>query len=82
MRKVPLYEVDPRQVGSGFFTKLGTAGEALSSHTLVYLDANGQWKKCDADIAATMPIVGITLDDIASGLKGRVLLQGIIGSAS
>jgi hypothetical protein len=60
----------------------GTAGETVAAGNLIYFDdADNEWKKCDADIAAT---VENTLLGIAQGagvdggtISGGVILRGM-----
>ena len=67
--------------GSGFY-EVGEAGSALGDRKLVYLDANGVWQLADADAAATMPTLGITIGAISTGSTGKILTYGYIGLAS
>lgn len=75
------YPLEYKREGSGFYEN-GLAGETLGARKLVYLDTNGQWKLADADAAATMPCLGITLGAITSGRSGKILTQGYIGDAA
>jgi len=76
------FEFDPdRMEGSGLITR-GTAGENLAAHRLVYQGTNSRWYLADADAAATMPVIGLTLYFINSGQNGQILLQGYIGDSS
>lgn len=77
-----IFEFDPdRMRGSGLITR-GTAGEALTGHQLVYQGTDGSWYLADADAAATMPVIGLTLYTINAGFNGQILLHGYIGLAS
>ena len=74
-----IFEFDPdRMQGSGLITR-GVAGETLGNRQLIYQGADGQWYLADADAAATMPTLGITLHGITSGKRGQILLHGYIG---
>ena len=64
--------------GSGSFI-LGLAGEALGNRKLVYLGVDGLWRLADANAAASMPAVGLTMTAIASGESGWILTDGWIG---
>lgn len=63
--------------GSGD-TIIDTAGEALGKHKLVYLSASSDWRLADADSVTTMPVIGLTLEAIAAGQKGTILLRGYV----
>lgn len=67
--------------GSGDYVN-ETAGETLGKHTLVYRGVDGYWYLADADTAATMPVLGITMSAIPANRKGEVLLEGYIGDSS
>ena len=74
-----LYELDINRVaGSGDFS-FGIAGEALGNRKVVYLGVDGRWYLADADLAATMPVIGLTMHAIRNGGKGWFLLKGFIG---
>jgi parallel beta-helix repeat protein len=64
--------------GSGWIVN-EEAGENLGIHKLVYRNASGTWSLADADLAATMPVLGITMGAISIGRKGEILLWGYIG---
>ena len=64
--------------GSGFDVN-ETAGETLPIHNVVYRGVDSNWYLADADLAATMPVVGITMEPISAGRRGLILLQGYIG---
>lgn len=73
------FEFDPNLiVGSGLITR-GTAGEALARWQLVYQGANSRWYLADADLAATTPVIGLTLQAMGLGQNGKILLHGYIG---
>ena len=69
------YKLDFEMKGSGSYVN-ETAGEALTNHALVYRGNDGNWYLADADAAATMPVLGITMGAILSGRKGEILLEG------
>lgn len=74
-----LYEVNPDSMhGSGDYFK-GRAGETLGRCALVYKAANGAWYLADADAAATMPVIGITLERANTGQIVRILDDGFVG---
>jgi len=75
------YQLDFIVKGSGFFIN-EVAGENLGARKLVYRSAAATWMLADADLAATMPVVGLTMESITSGRKGLILLQGYIGDSS
>ena len=64
--------------GSGFYID-GVAGEALGDRKLVYIDSSGLWRLADADTAARMTVIGITIGAIPAGKWGRILTDGFIG---
>ena len=64
--------------GSGFKVN-ERAGENLGNHKLVYRGADSYWHLADADATATMPVLGITMSAITTGMKGEILLWGYIG---
>jgi len=66
--------------GSGLITR-GIAGEALGNRQLVYEGADGYWHLADADDAAYMPVIGITLQSVALNGRGQILLHGYVGLA-
>jgi hypothetical protein len=76
-----LYKIDRSRRGSGFYES-GLAGELLPGKKLVYLDSTGAWKLADANSAAKMPALGITMERINEGQSGSILTKGHIGSAS
>jgi len=77
-----LYEIIPTNMrGSGTFFK-GRAGEALGRCQLVYKAANGAWYLADADLAATMPTLGLTMERVVAGQIVRVLKEGYIGRST
>ena len=57
---------------------MGTAGEALGKHKLVYRAADSTWKLSDANTITTMIVYGITVSAISSGVKGKILLMGYL----
>lgn len=67
--------------GDGFWI-MGTAAEALGAKKLVYLIPNEQWSLADADIAASMPTMGMTQGAIASGKRGVIFVYGFIGDST
>lgn len=74
-----LFEFDPdRLAGSGLITK-GQAGQALAGWQLVYQGNDTRWYLADANAAATMPTIGMTLYSITAGNNGQILLHGYIG---
>ena len=64
--------------GSGNFI-LGIAGEDLGDRKMVYLTISGTWMLADADAAASMPAVGLTMHAFSSGKPGWILTDGWIG---
>jgi len=77
------YEFDPtRMAGSGIFL-FGTAGEAIPAHNLVYLTpVAGIWRLADADLAAMMPVLGLSMESAAIGGRFGILQKGYIGDAA
>lgn len=75
------YKIEQLSEGSGSYVE-DIAGEALGKHSLVYRDASNHWRLADADDATKMPILGLTLEAIASGSKGRVLLSGYVADTA
>lgn len=71
------YELRKKADGSGLWIN-DTAGEALGQFKVVYIGPAGTWLLADADALATMPAIGLTLEAIAAGSKGRVLKIGVI----
>jgi len=69
------YEFTTR--GSGDFI-IDYAGENLGRHKLVYRGNDDLWHLADADAVATMPVIGITLEVIVSGNKGRIMFRGYV----
>jgi len=63
--------------GSGGYIN-DEAGEALGKHKLVYRAADDTWKLADADAAATMYTLGLTLEDIGQGMNGKILFKGYV----
>ena len=76
-----LYQFEFITRGSGIYCN-EVAGETLGRHKVVYRNNAGTWSLADADLAATMPIIGITMGAIPNGNKGEILLQGYIGDAA
>ena len=77
-----LYRIDPNAMrGSGTYY-MGRAGEALSRLELVYKNPDGRWYLADADAAATMPTIGITMGPALAGQVVRVLKEGYIGRST
>ena len=74
------YPLQRRRRGSGFWIQ-GHAGEELGSKKLVYLDSSGSWKLTDSEVAAEMPVLGITMERIPSGQAGSILRYGYVGRA-
>lgn len=72
------YELKPRMEGDGFWM-MGTAGEDLGARKLVYLTSDSEWKLADADIAASMPVIGMTQHAISYGRRGQIFFKGFIG---
>lgn len=75
------YKLEFEMRGSGFKVN-EEAGEALGNHKLVYRGADSLWYLADADAAATMPVLGITMGAIPANRKGEILLWGYIGDTS
>ena len=75
------YVLNHRAKGSGFIMQ-GRAGENLGRKKLVYQAADGLWYLADADTAATMPSIGITMDVIQQGMGGSILRYGYIGASA
>ena len=75
------YPLEYKRDGSGFY-EIGLAGETLGARKLVYLDANGYWQLADQSAAATMPVLGITLESISNGKYGKILTQGYVGDST
>lgn len=77
-----VFKFEPkRRSGSGHIID-GTAGEALGNRQLVYKGADENWYLADADLAATMSTIGITVHSIAIGMRGQIILNGYIGLAT
>lgn len=64
--------------GSGEYL-LDIAGENLGKHQLVYRGNDEAWHLADADDASKVPVIGLTLEAIASSRRGRILLRGYVG---
>lgn len=75
------YPLEYKREGSGFYEN-GFAGETLGDRKLVYRNSSGLWNLADSDDAAKMPSIGITVGNISSNKKGKVLTFGYIGDAS
>lgn len=75
------YVINHRAKGSGFVMR-GRAGENLGRKKLVYQGVDGLWYLADADAAASMPSLGITMSSIRLGMGGSILRYGFIGSAA
>ncbi len=73
------YSLKELAKGSGFKSSV-TVNESMDSHTVLYVDSNGCWVKADASDASKMPCSGISCEDISSGLKGTILVTGLIHS--
>jgi len=67
-----------RVAGSGLYI-WALAGENLGNRKVVYISNDGTWKLADATIAMGMPCLGLTMDIIASGHRGWILIKGFIG---
>jgi len=67
--------------GSGLYT-YGRAGEDLGNRKIVYINTDGVWMLANAQDAATMPVIGITMGAISSGRRGEILISGYIGLSS
>ena len=67
--------------GSGDYIN-DMAGEVLDKFKLVYRADDETWKLADANAAATMPTIGLTLSAISSGNKGKILIKGYVADAS
>ena len=74
------YQMHHVRRGSGFYIQ-GRAGEALAGKRLVYKNADGSWYYADADLAASMPSLGITMESARLGTAVSILTYGLIGSA-
>jgi predicted RecA/RadA family phage recombinase len=56
-------------------------GATISKGTPVYIsgfNTKPTIDKCDADIANTFPVAGITTTDISSGADGNILISGVL----
>ena len=73
------YEFTTR--GSGDFI-IDYAGENLARHKLVCRGNDDLWHLADADAVTTMPVLGITLEVIAAGDRGRILFRGYIADSA
>ena len=67
--------------GSGFRVN-EVAGENLGNHKLVYRNPLGTWSLADASLAATMPVLGITMGAVTTGKYGEILRLGYIGDSA
>lgn len=70
-----------RVAGSGHWF-IGVAGGTLASREVVYMDANGRYQAADADSAATMPCMGITLSAATVGQNVMILTRGFVSAPS
>ena len=66
--------------GSGLVAEHIQGGATIAAYSVVYINAAGQWAAADADLAATMPVVGLATEPLRVNQKGRVLLQGFAAS--
>lgn len=73
------YPVQSLKVSGSGSPIIGTAGEYLGDRKLVYIAPDGTWKLADADTAATMPGLGLTMGAISTGNRGQILIKGFIG---
>jgi len=69
------YVVEDLSKGSGLIS-YEVAGETLLKGKLVYLDSGGNWLYADASAEASMPAVGLTLEAIPAGVRGKILFIG------
>ena len=65
--------------GSGEFI-IDSAGENLGKHKLVYRNALDTWSLADADSVLQAPVVGLTLEAIPQGQKGKILTKGYVAN--
>ena len=72
------YPLTYTQLGSGSYI-VDEAGETLGKHKLVYRGPADTWLLADVDAVASMPVIGLTLAAIGSGLNGRILFTGYVG---
>ena len=63
-------------LGYSGITATYTAGENLQPGDLVYIDTDETVKKSSSADAATMPVIGIVCESIATGETGSILLYG------
>jgi len=63
--------------GSGRKGYKGQAGENLAKYDACYLNADEKWYKAVAGAVATMPVVAMSLQAIASDSSGTLLLFGL-----
>lgn len=76
-----MYRYEFTTEGSGDFL-IDVAGETLGKHALVYRSNAQTWLLADADTVATMPVTGLTLEPISSGLRGTILLKGYVADTA
>lgn len=63
--------------GSGHWF-IGIAGATVQDREAVYMDGNGRYQPADADLAATMPCMGITIGGAPTGGRVAILTRGFI----
>lgn len=72
------FELDDSLVAGSGHWFMGVAGGTLFDRDVVYIDANGTFQAADADGAATMPAMGITLSAASAGDNVQILVRGFI----
>lgn len=73
------YGVGQRYHGSGLVMQ-GISGEPLTRGAAIYMSAvDGLWYLADSDALVTMPAVGVSTEQVTTGLIFQILLVGIIG---
>lgn len=72
------YVIKPDREGDGFVTE-GIAGEKLDKYDLVFL-SGGKWFKASAGAYDTLPAYGLALSEIRLGLRGKILLYGLVSN--
>ncbi len=76
------YIIGQRVRGSGIIMP-GISGEALLRGSAVYMSAvDGLWYLADSDALATLPVVGVSVEQTAAGNVFHIVVVGLVGRAS
>jgi len=80
---MPEYVIVQRRRGSGIVIQ-GIAGETFGRCEALYMSAaDGCWYRADSDAAATMPMIGVSMERVAAvGQIGRIVLIGYVGRSA